>query len=142
MDQIFWQEMQNIRAFEILQSGIRFTREPFVSIVKHKKITSWEEMENATKTQESQSPRLLVISNRSSEIDLLTIVADGRCINCEHADFSRAVITLVMSYTVFSLKFPRPYCQILGFIQQVVMEQDYVGPKSIRYLHTLRRLNL
>ena len=42
----------------------------------------------------------------------------------------QAVLVLVGAYYVFDINYPRPYSQLLGFLQQTVVGQPFSGHKS------------
>jgi len=87
---------------------------------------------------EGQGPQLHVFV-KDGHFDVAVIVADTIIINTQAMDIVQALLLLLATYFVFDLFYPRPYCQILGFLQQQVLDQLYSGLKSQNFTSFVSR---
>ena len=62
--------------------------------------------------------------------DVITISVDSDTVEV-------AVITLIGVYYVFQIEYPRAYCQVLGYLQQLTLAQPYTGKKIKAFVQEL-----
>lgn len=86
-----------------------------------------------------QGPQLRIFV-KGSTFDFAAIVCDGTHIEPQAADSVNAILLLLATYYVFDVQYPRPYSQILGFLQQYVLDDLYTGLKCANFLHFVSRL--
>lgn len=87
------------------------------------------------KNVEKSPPRLFLFV-KNNELEHACITADGCTIPCESGDdFNDALILLLATYYTFDLSYPRIYSQILGILQQYVLNDPYNLEKSTDYKH-------
>jgi hypothetical protein len=51
------------------------------------------------------------------------------------SDVYKAFLVIIAAYYVADLKYPKAYCNILGYLQQFVVGESYTNDKSA-YLHS------
>jgi len=97
------------------------------------------DIDDLLKSPAGQEPQLRVFV-QDGHFDFACIVLDSVSIEAQATDVIQALLLLLATYFVFDLSYPRPYCQVLGFLQQYVLGQLYTGFKSSKYVHFCARL--
>lgn len=75
-----------------------------------------------TKVDAPMSITLLMVDKKPT---LAYLVGGSHHINCNTADVTEAVVLLLGSYYAFHLNYPAIYGQLLGFLQQYILEEPY-----------------
>ena len=96
-----------------------------------------KDVEKKLRSAEEEDPKLVIFMTNKSKIEMMRIVGDKNVIDVEDAGIPAAMVLLCVCYQIFNLIFPRRYCQLLGLIQMIVLNEDYVGPKSTRFLELI-----
>ena len=83
-----------------------------------------------------KSPPHITATVEKKSLEHVCIIGDGCTIPCEVGDdICDAIILLLGTYYIFDLGYPRIYSQILGFLQQYVLNDPYYLEKSADYKH-------
>ena len=134
---LFVQEMMSVLAVLFLESQVGLNVRGGSRTYEHcLSLNPWKPNHHETFGIEvaiGQAPKLFVsVEDRS--VKSLTMVGDGLTMQLEHCEVSRACVTLLASYYVFDIEYPRPYSQFLGFVQEAVLGVPYPGTKSAGYV--------
>ena len=129
--------MVELEGLEKIESKVRFTREKLHRICRKRDGVLIQDMEKALKTKEEATPILVVLTNNNKEISNLYLAGNSIHVTFEEVELSYAVLVLIMAYYVFELAYPREFCQLLGFIQQLILGDVYNGNKSSGFLNAL-----
>ena len=109
------------------------------SCISIKKDVQEENAEKFLKSPQEEQPRI-VIFNKNGENEVANIVGDGIVVNLTETSLHYALIVLVCCFYIYDLAYPRKYCQFLGLIQHIVLEDKYLDTKSAGFLSFLNKL--
>ena len=75
-----------------------------------------------------RKPLRLVIFEEADKVQAVFIVADGMHIYRKHKSVAPGVITLLATYYVFNLEYPKIYSQLLGMLKnQPLQNKPFTG---------------
>ncbi|XP_071845550.1 uncharacterized protein [Apostichopus japonicus] len=74
--------------------------------------------------------RILTIDN---DIKMIYAVGEGVTIDCRTTNSLEAIVALLGGYYIFDLNYPAIYGQLLGFLQQHILEEPYTYFKGSNY---------
>ena len=93
-----------------------------------------EDFVSTTLSHLQESPKLLILMNNNM-FEMAVIKCDERVIFIQAADAAQALIVLLATYYCFQLTYPRCYSQCMGFMQQCIVGEPFVGDKSTNFKH-------
>ena len=107
--------------------------------MKSRPVILWREL-NSDQDEDlnsaEKSPPHIIATVEKESLEHVYIIGDGCTIPCEVGDdICDAIILLLGTYYIFDLGYPRIYSQILGFLQQYVLNDPYYLEKSADYKH-------
>lgn len=107
--------------------------------MKSKPLILWREL-NSDQDKDlnsvEKSPPHIIVTVENNSLEHVYIIGDGCTIPCEVGDdVCDAIILLLGTYYIFDLAYPRIYSQMLGFLQQYVLNDPYNLEKSADYKH-------
>ncbi len=88
-----------------------------------------EEVEKSQETLSGEVPRIIAFFNTEGDLESTVICGDNRSI-LVNGDLYKAVLTLLASYYVFDIDYPRCFAMALGFFQQSVLQQPFTEVKN------------
>ena len=131
------QEMMSVLGVLFMEAQIGFSGRGRCGTYQHclavKPWKSHNDEPTEIEVEIGQAPKLFV-SVEDGTVKSLSLVADGLTMQLEHCDIGRACVTLLASYYVFNIEYPKPYSQFLGFMQEAVLGLRYPGTKSAEYV--------
>jgi hypothetical protein len=96
-------------------------------------------VDKAAKSQEGDPPRLFLFTDENGKLMEAIVAADGQRVYCQSETVQDALLGLVFTYYAFDLDYPRIYSQFLGFLQEHVFKDTFVGKKSTNF-HKFEKL--
>jgi hypothetical protein len=87
-----------------------------------------------------ESPRLVAFLE-NGELDEVCIIGDDSEIHSQAATLLDSITALFAVYNIFDLAYPRPYSQLLGLLQEYMMNEPYTGQKSKKFLQLAKIVN-
>ena len=84
--------------------------------------------EKFQKSSEEEQPRI-VLFTKEGKIEGANIVGDGIVVNMVESTIEYVLMVLICCYYVYDLAYPRKYCQFLGLMQHLVIEDPFLDTK-------------
>ena len=78
---------------------------------------------------------------KEGKIEVATIVWDGIVVNMVESTIEYILIVFICCYYVYDLAYPRKYCQFLGLMQHLVIEDPFLDTKSSGFLGFLHKIS-
>ena len=88
----------------------------------------------------AQDPLHLVIFLQNGKLSGIYVVGDTITIGVPGKTVESAVFTLLASYYIFNVDYPRQYAMIFAVLQSLVLEQPYLKPTSKKYAFLVQKL--
>lgn len=88
------------------------------------------------------TPPKLIALKKAGELVNIAIVADGSVILMDTTIVEEAITLLVGFYYVVDLEYPRIYSQLLGFFQQVALQQPFEGHKTNGFSQLVKKIEV
>ena len=98
-----------------------------------------EKIERLLSSAKQSAPKLIAISKEDLIVNM-AIVCDGVYILLETKETVEAMLVLLGIYYITDLEYPRVYAQVLGFLQQTVLLQQYEGHKTSGFIQFMKRI--
>ena len=93
------------------------------------------EKKHLCSSSELSPPRVVIFMDDNKYVDGF-IVGDDCKISCKNIESAGEMfITLLACYYCFDLSYPRIYSQLLGFLQQFVLNDPYSLERSVDHKH-------
>ena len=86
-----------------------------------------------------QLPPSLKVLTVDGTFQLAFVVGDNKILKCHSKDLFDAMLCLLATYYVMDLDYPAMYGQLLGFLQQFVMEEPYTFFKGTNFIKMSRK---
>lgn len=91
-------------------------------------------------TVKDKAPLALRILTTDGDIKMVYVVGEGTVINSRTTNVLDAVVVLLGAYYIFDLNYPAIYGQLLGFLQQHILEEPYTYFKGSNYQNFSNKL--
>ena len=85
------------------------------------------------KPVKDKEPMALRILTQDEKVKLIYIVGEGQIIQSSKCNVFESVLTLLACYYDFDLNYPAICGQLLGFIQQTILEEPYTSFKGTNF---------
>jgi len=92
------------------------------------------------KSKSSDPPSLAVLVT-DDEFQVAYVVGDGRHINCKSSNVFSGLLVLIAVYYVMDLHYPPVYSQLLGILQQHVLQEPFTMNKGTKFINYSSKLN-
>ena len=122
-------------AFRYLEKEIGFRKSrggKYKNIVQ----TLWdvedERIEEKCITEENDAPKLLVFI-KNEDVSMTCIVGDTLQLNLNSCDVINGLVHLMVCYYIFDIGYPRCYSQILGLLQELVLNEKFKAPITNKF---------
>ncbi|XP_061111986.1 uncharacterized protein LOC133137663 [Conger conger] len=120
-------ELRMLPVLSMIEENTKFERGNSESVITVCKDASLDDAQ--LESRETDPPRLVLHVTDGRLLDSF-IVGDAMTARAQANTVLEAVITLLGTYYTFHLQYPRIYSQALGFLQQRMLGDTYMGPKS------------
>ena len=85
------------------------------------------------------APRLVIFLDNDGNMEEAVVIGDSVNIFTKADTIFEAIVFLVATYYVVDLQYPKPYCNILGLLQQFVVGEGYTGDRSSYYTSFIKK---
>lgn len=92
-----------------------------------------EEVLHRKLSVKEKAPLALRILYTDDDVKMVYVVGEGSVINTHTTNILDAVIILLGAYYIFDLNYPAMYGQLLGFLQQHILEEPYTYFKGTNF---------
>jgi hypothetical protein len=99
-----------------------------------------EQLKKLLNVKNEKTPPCLKVLMSDGMFKLAYVVAEGKVIHGQTKSVLDALILVLAVYYVFDLQYPAIYGQLLGFLQQQVLEQPYTFFKGTNFQTFLARV--
>ena len=99
-----------------------------------------EGLRGLLKVKDKLPPSLKVLTMDGS-FKVAYVVGDNKITHCRAKDLYDAMLLLLVTYYVMDLDYPAVYGQLLGFLQQFIIEEPYTFFKGTNYFQMAHKVS-
>lgn len=92
-----------------------------------------DEIDTELASEKGSAPRMVVFLGEHADFQEAVIIGDTIKVLTHAKNIEYALLLLIGCYYVAGLEYPKIYSNFLGFVQQFVVGEAFVGDKSSNY---------